>query len=94
LVSISKLAGTLRARGILSGPSSGGCEANRYAFEQPKSLHVILNRRAAHAPGLTVSPVLLAHVDEVIEQGLVHGIRNDIGAISHWRAEVRVRCTA
>jgi hypothetical protein len=59
LVSISELAGTLRARGMLSGPSSRGCEASRYAFEQPKRLHVILNMRVAHAPGLTVSPLLL-----------------------------------
>jgi len=83
LVSISKLAGTLRA----SREASWAARMHIGWLRNPLRL-------AAHAPGLTVSPLLLAHVDEVIEQGLVHGLRSDIGASSHWRAEARVRSTA
>jgi putative tryptophan/tyrosine transport system substrate-binding protein len=35
--------------------------------EQPTRFHVVLNMRTVHALGLTVSPSLLAQVDEVIE---------------------------
>jgi putative ABC transport system substrate-binding protein len=44
-----------------------GAKPTDMPVEQPTRFHVVLNMRAAQALGLTVSPSLLAQVDEVIE---------------------------
>jgi putative ABC transport system substrate-binding protein len=44
-----------------------GAKPGDMPVEQPTKFHVVLNLRTAQALGLTVSPLLLAQVDEVIE---------------------------
>src|SRR5262245_59311525 len=57
----------VRPRGRLCGQDSAGMKPGDLPVDQPTKFELVLNLATAKTLGLTVSPSLIAHADEVID---------------------------